>query len=128
MTAAVQAEDPGSKVLPYCLSAGTDNKPLSLLGIAGYGFARLDFPGKRALFVFVLLGLAIPEQAVILPQHRLRALNIYAMYPSRRFLDAKTRTWVEFLKAELPPLLRGDEAVLDDERYWATPDGLLRER
>ena len=44
MTAAVQAEDPGSKVLPYCLSAGTDNKPLSLLGIAGYGFAPLQLP------------------------------------------------------------------------------------
>src|SRR5699024_10853658 len=29
MTAAIQAEDPGSRVLPYALSAGTDNKPLS---------------------------------------------------------------------------------------------------
>nr|WP_256836552.1 LysR family transcriptional regulator [Pseudomonas oleovorans] len=64
----------------------------------------------------------------ILPQHRLRALNIYAMYPSRRFLDAKTRTWVEFLKAELPPLLLGDEAVLDDAQHWASPEKLLRER
>lgn len=63
----------------------------------------------------------------ILPQHRLRALNIYAIYPSRRFLDAKTRTWVEFLKAELPPLLQGDEAILDDPRYWATAGKLLRE-
>ena len=56
----------------------------------------------------------------ILPQRRLRALNIYAIYPSRRFLDAKTRTWVEFLKAELPPLLQGDEAILDDPQHWAT--------
>src|SRR5699024_12537370 len=42
MTGAIQAEDPGSRVLPYCLSAGTDNKPLSTLGIAGYGFAPLQ--------------------------------------------------------------------------------------
>lgn len=62
----------------------------------------------------------------ILPQHRLRALNIYAIYPSRRFLDAKTRTWVEFLKAELPPLLQGDEAILDDPLHWATAEKLLR--
>ena len=62
----------------------------------------------------------------ILPQHRLRALNIYAIYPSRRFLDAKTRTWVEFLKAELPPLLQGDEAILDDPQHWATAEKLLR--
>jgi hypothetical protein len=50
------------------------------------------------------------------------------MYPSRRFLDAKTRTWVEFLKAELPPLLLADEAVLDNAQHWASPDKLLRKR
>lgn len=44
MTRAIQAEDPGAHVLPYCLSAGTDNKPLSQLGIAGYGFAPLQLP------------------------------------------------------------------------------------
>ncbi len=43
--------DPGAPVLPYLLSGGTDNKALSRLGIAGYGFAplrlpaELDFPG-----------------------------------------------------------------------------------
>ena len=43
--------DPGAPVLPYLLSAGTDNKALSKLGIRGYGFAplrlpaELDFPG-----------------------------------------------------------------------------------
>lgn len=51
MVAAVLAEDPGAKVLPYLLSAGTDNKSLARLGINGYGFvplrlpADLDFPG-----------------------------------------------------------------------------------
>ena len=44
MTAAVQAEDPGSHVLPYCLSAGTDNKVLATLGINGYGFVPLQLP------------------------------------------------------------------------------------
>ncbi|QTE30767.1 M20/M25/M40 family metallo-hydrolase [Pengzhenrongella sicca] len=44
MVAAVQAEDPGALVLPYTLSAGTDNKSLSRLGIAGYGFAPLRLP------------------------------------------------------------------------------------
>jgi hypothetical protein len=27
------------------------------------------------------------------------------VYPSRRFLDAKVRTWVAFLQAHLPALL-----------------------
>ena len=31
-------------MLPYCLSAGTDNKWLDRLGIAGYGFAPLRLP------------------------------------------------------------------------------------
>lgn len=44
MTAAVLTEDPGAAVLPYCLSAGTDNKSLSRLGIAGYGFVPLRLP------------------------------------------------------------------------------------
>jgi acetylornithine deacetylase/succinyl-diaminopimelate desuccinylase-like protein len=44
MAAAVVAEDPGAAVLPYMLAAGTDNKSLSRLGIAGYGFAPLRLP------------------------------------------------------------------------------------
>ena len=35
---------PTPTVLPYCLSGGTDNKALSLLGITGYGFAPLRLP------------------------------------------------------------------------------------
>jgi acetylornithine deacetylase/succinyl-diaminopimelate desuccinylase-like protein len=51
MVASLGAHDPGTPVLPYLLSGGTDNKALSLLGITGYGFAPLklpaglDFPG-----------------------------------------------------------------------------------
>ena len=41
MTAAIGRHDPGAPVLPYMLSGGTDNKALSELGIAGYGFAPL---------------------------------------------------------------------------------------
>jgi acetylornithine deacetylase/succinyl-diaminopimelate desuccinylase-like protein len=44
MVAALRAEDPGAEVLPYCLSGGTDNKALSVLGITGYGFAPLRLP------------------------------------------------------------------------------------
>ena len=44
MQAALLAEDPGAKVLPYCLSGGTDNKSFSHLGIRGYGFAPLRLP------------------------------------------------------------------------------------
>lgn len=56
MIAAVQAEDPGADVLPYCLSGGTDNKALSLLGITGYGFAPLQLP-KDLLFAPMFHGI-----------------------------------------------------------------------
>src|SRR5947209_12564864 len=46
---------------------------LILASLAGYAFARLDFPLRRTLFVIVLLGLAVPSQAGILPQHQLFA-------------------------------------------------------
>ncbi len=44
MVDVLQAEDADARVLPYCLSGGTDNKALSRLGITGYGFAPLRLP------------------------------------------------------------------------------------
>ncbi len=44
IAAAISAEDPGAAIAPYCLSAGTDNKELRRVGIAGYGFAPLRLP------------------------------------------------------------------------------------
>jgi acetylornithine deacetylase/succinyl-diaminopimelate desuccinylase-like protein len=40
----LRAQDPEAVVLPYMLSAGTDNKSLARLGITGYGFAPLRLP------------------------------------------------------------------------------------
>ncbi|MFT4235850.1 MAG: M20/M25/M40 family metallo-hydrolase, partial [Microbacterium sp.] len=44
MVASLGKHDPGVPVLPYLLGAGTDNKALSTIGIAGYGFAPLKLP------------------------------------------------------------------------------------
>ena len=41
----------------------------------------------------------------ILPEFKLQELNIYAIYPSRTYLDAKTRTWLDLLKATIPAML-----------------------
>jgi multiple sugar transport system permease protein len=66
----------------FIVSIGTTIGVLALCSLAGYGFARLDFPFRKTLFVFILLGLAIPEQAVILPQHQLFAdLRLHNSYP-----------------------------------------------
>ena len=44
MTAALLAEDPQAMVVPYCLSAGTDAKSFSKLGIRCFGFSPLKLP------------------------------------------------------------------------------------
>jgi multiple sugar transport system permease protein len=55
---------------------------LVLSSLAGYGSARLDFPGKNIVLVLVLFGLAVPEQAVIIPRHQLFSdLGLHNTYP-----------------------------------------------
>ncbi|TPG20002.1 carbohydrate ABC transporter permease [Sphingomonas koreensis] len=56
------------------VSLGMTAGVLILSSLAGYGFARLEFPGRRTLFVVVLLGLAVPEQAVIIARHQMFSL------------------------------------------------------
>jgi acetylornithine deacetylase/succinyl-diaminopimelate desuccinylase-like protein len=44
MGAALRAEDPGARTVPYMLSGGTDAKAFSTLGIRCFGFAPLKLP------------------------------------------------------------------------------------
>ncbi|MFD7550941.1 M20/M25/M40 family metallo-hydrolase [Streptomyces sp. NPDC059816] len=44
MTEALLGEDQGARTVPYCLSAGTDNKAFAGLGITGYGFVPRRLP------------------------------------------------------------------------------------
>jgi acetylornithine deacetylase/succinyl-diaminopimelate desuccinylase-like protein len=44
MAAALRAEDPGARVVPYMLSGGTDAKAFHTLGIRCFGFAPLRLP------------------------------------------------------------------------------------
>lgn len=48
----------------------------------------------------------------VLPEYTAQKMNIYALYPSRKFIDAKTRTWVEFLRTQMPKVISRDEALL----------------
>ena len=58
-------------------------------------------------------GLRNGELVQILPEYTSQHTNVYAVYPSRQYLDAKIRTWVEFLRDELPLMLNHEyqEAV-----------------
>ncbi|WP_413992773.1 carbohydrate ABC transporter permease [Labrys okinawensis] len=56
-----------SMVVALGMTAGT----LVLSSLAGYGFARTEFPGRDILFIVVLLGMAVPEQALIIARHQM---------------------------------------------------------
>jgi DNA-binding transcriptional LysR family regulator len=50
----------------------------------------------------------------VLPEHTLQKMHVHALYPSRKFVDAKTRTWVEFLRTHLPQVIARDVALLKE--------------
>jgi multiple sugar transport system permease protein len=63
------------------VSLGVTIGVLVLSSLAGYAFARLRFPGRDAIFILVLFGLAIPEQSVIIARHQLfSALDLHNTY------------------------------------------------
>jgi DNA-binding transcriptional LysR family regulator len=50
----------------------------------------------------------------VLPNYIVQRANIYAMYPSRKFVDAKIRTWVEFLRGAVQNFVDRDKMCLDN--------------
>jgi acetylornithine deacetylase/succinyl-diaminopimelate desuccinylase-like protein len=46
MVTALRAEDPDGRMVPYCLSGGTDAKSFSRLGIRCFGFTPLRLPAE----------------------------------------------------------------------------------
>jgi DNA-binding transcriptional LysR family regulator len=52
----------------------------------------------------------------VLPEYHFEQLNLFAIYPSRKFVDAKIKTWVEFLKDYIPGLLAADEKTVGSSR------------
>jgi multiple sugar transport system permease protein len=57
----------------FIVAIGQTMLTLLLASAAGYGFARTNFPGRNALFLVVLAGLAVPEQAIIVGLHTMFA-------------------------------------------------------
>nr|WP_249791865.1 LysR family transcriptional regulator [Pseudomonas putida] len=55
----------------------------------------------------------------ILPQIQLRPQSAYALYSSRKFLDAKIKTWVEFLREAVPKQLTESSKIAQNTEYFA---------
>lgn len=47
----------------------------------------------------------------VLPSWRSPDVGVYALYPSRHFLDAKTKAWLDLLKTKISPALAEDAAM-----------------
>jgi len=103
------------------VSVGTTIGVLILCSLAGYGFARLDFPFRQPLFIFVLIGLAIPEQAVILPRHQLfAALHLHNSYPGLILPGLVAPFGVLFMTQYFKAIPRDldEAAILDGASRW----------
>ncbi|RON48329.1 LysR family transcriptional regulator [Pseudomonas frederiksbergensis] len=61
-------------------------------------------------------GLRAGKLVRVLRQYHLEELNLFAIYPSRKFVDAKIRTWVEFLKDYIPGMLAADAKVVGSSK------------
>lgn len=85
---------------------------------AGMGIGALPF-------YTALPGLQDGSLVRVLPEHTLFPLDVFALYPSRQYLDAKIRTWVEFLRDYMPQRIEADERRLLECSRW--PDGKTEE-
>jgi multiple sugar transport system permease protein len=89
---------------------------LVVASLAGYGFARTNFPGKRLLYVVTLAALLVPEAATIVPLQTMFAsaglLNTYtALILPRLALPFGVLLMTQHFKAVSPEL---EEAALLD--------------
>ncbi|MGW8461670.1 LysR family transcriptional regulator [Pseudomonas sp. CLCA07] len=61
-------------------------------------------------------GLRAGRLVRVLPEYHFEELNVFAIYPSRKFVDAKIKTWVDFLKDYIPVLLACDEKIVSSTK------------
>lgn len=103
------------------VSLATTVCTLVLASLAGYGFARTEFRGKKILFVLVLAGLAVPEQAVFIPLHRMFAdLDLHNTY-SALVLPRLAAPFGVFLMTQYfkaIPIDIEEAALLDNTPRW----------
>jgi DNA-binding transcriptional LysR family regulator len=89
---------------------------------------RVNIPEALAVAISSGMGIGVvPSSSIanelangrlvrVLPDYRLDERNIFAIYPSRQYLDAKIRTWVDFLRRELPALLDEGESLINQSK------------
>jgi DNA-binding transcriptional LysR family regulator len=105
--AAVPFEGPfGREVVKFQVAFESANEPLlRLVALEGMGMAILPDLLVEDDLISGRLEKVLPGIAEI-------ATRVYAVYPSRKFLSAKVRTFIDFFNAKVQQMLREREARL----------------
>ncbi|EIF32601.1 transcriptional regulator [Burkholderia sp. Ch1-1] len=78
------------------------------------GMAARASMGIGVLPIYTALeGLSNHTLVRVLPGYTLQKMNIYALHPSRRYTDARIKTWVEFLRQHLPTVTARDAQLIE---------------
>ena len=91
----------------------TVNGPLRVNGAESLRLSLQEGMGIGLLPAFTALeSLRTGSLVRVLPEYTLPVLSVYALYPSRQYLDAKIRAWIELLRAEVTEAMTADDAEL----------------
>ncbi|MGU7773856.1 LysR family transcriptional regulator [Burkholderia sp. MR1-5-21] len=96
-------EEPAVPVLPVFRVNDADALAAGIRD--GMGVGLLPRPAAMS-------GLRNGDFVRVMPHHHAHDMNIYAVHSSRRSLDPKVRTWIDFLSREVPPMLESNEQAL----------------
>jgi DNA-binding transcriptional LysR family regulator len=107
-----------SSVTPYWeLKCGREHFTLDPQGpLIGNGAEVLLDSALRGLGIAMLPVYSVVDDlrrgalVQVLPKWRSPEIGIFGLLPSRRFVDAKTRAWIDLLKSELPAAVARDTA------------------
>jgi DNA-binding transcriptional LysR family regulator len=107
--------------LPWELNCGTEQFTIDPRGsLTGDGAEVMLTCALRGLGIAMLPAYMVVDDlrrgslVQVLSKWRSPENDIFALLPSRRFVDAKTRAWVELLKKELPAAVARDTAFFAD--------------
>jgi multiple sugar transport system permease protein len=105
------------------VAAATTILTLILSSLAGYALARIRFRGKGAVLLVIMGGLMVPEQAILLPLHRIFAsLGLHNTYTAlvvpRIAAPFGVFLMMQFFRA-IPRELE-EAAELDNAGRWKT--------
>ncbi len=107
----------------WLLDSETDSQTMTVSGAVevntpeAIGTAARASMGIGVMPVYSALeGLADGSLVRVLPAYTLQKMNLYALHPSRRYTDARIRTWVEYLRESLPSATARDRQRLETHR------------